>query len=109
MTVVGDVHAAAVNHAQEIDRAGVLAEDHLPPGVELDRRLRCHLGELVARQRVERGPLRQKACDLAQAGVDVNLRWTNLHMATETVTGARRAQLSRPRRWPRWTASVRLR
>jgi hypothetical protein len=45
--------------------------------VELDRRLRGDLGQLVGRQRVERGALGQKPCDLAQARVRGDLRRAN--------------------------------
>jgi hypothetical protein len=42
--------------------------------VELDRRLRCDLGQLVRGQSVERRALRQKPGDLTQAGVQLALR-----------------------------------
>jgi hypothetical protein len=43
--------------------------------VKLDRRLRSDLGQFVGGQRVERRALGQETSDLAQAGVQLALRW----------------------------------
>jgi hypothetical protein len=48
--------------------------------VELDRRLLGDLGELVRGQRIEWRPLREKARDLAQAGVQSSLLCANRFM-----------------------------
>jgi hypothetical protein len=56
------------------DGATALGEDHRAAQVELDRRLRRDLGQLVGGQGVEGRALRQKAGDLAQASVQLALR-----------------------------------
>jgi hypothetical protein len=56
------------------DRAAALGQDHRAAQVKLDRRLRRNLGQLVDGQAVEWRALRQKAGDLAQAGVQLALR-----------------------------------
>ncbi|HXD66064.1 MAG TPA: hypothetical protein VNV17_15690 [Solirubrobacteraceae bacterium] len=43
--------------------------------MKLDRRLRSDLGQFVGGQRVERRALGQETGDLAQAGVQLALRW----------------------------------
>jgi hypothetical protein len=48
--------------------------------VELDRRLRGDLGQLVGRESVKRWALRQKARDLAQTRVQLILRWPAIRM-----------------------------
>jgi hypothetical protein len=63
-----------VDHAQERDGAAVLGQDHRVLEIELDRGLGGDLGELLAGERVKRWPLREKARDLAQAGVQCELR-----------------------------------
>jgi hypothetical protein len=47
MTVVRDVDGAAVDYTQERDRPAVLGQDHRALEIELDRRLRGDLGELL--------------------------------------------------------------
>jgi hypothetical protein len=63
-----------VDHAQERDRTAVLGQDHGAREIELDRRLRRDLRELLARERVEWRPLGEEARDLAQARVQFALR-----------------------------------
>jgi len=48
--------------------------------VKFDRRLRGDLSQLIGRERVERGALRQKARDLAQTRVQLALRWRTILM-----------------------------
>jgi len=55
-------------------RPPALGQDHRAAQVKLDRRLRRDVGQLVGGQGVERRALRQKASDLAQAGVQGALR-----------------------------------
>jgi hypothetical protein len=64
-----------VDHAQVCHRAAPLGEDHGAAQVKLDRRLRSDLGQFVGGQRVERRALGQETGDLAQAGVQLALRW----------------------------------
>jgi hypothetical protein len=71
--VVRDVDAAAMDHAQERDRPGVLGQDHRTAQVKLDRRLRRDLRQLGRRQRGERLALSEEAGDLTQTGVQVSL------------------------------------
>jgi hypothetical protein len=74
-SLVRDVDPTGVDDAQVRHRAAALRQDHRAAQVKLDRRLRRDLGQLVGGQGVERRALRQKAGDLAQAGVQLALRW----------------------------------
>jgi len=69
-----------VDHAQERDRTAVLGQDDRAGEVELDRRLRRDLCELLGRERVERRPLREEPRDLAQARVQLALRRSDWSM-----------------------------
>ena len=50
----GELHRARANHAQVLDGTGVLGEDHLAGGEELDLRRGRDALELVVAERIER-------------------------------------------------------